>query len=99
MEQSEKHNLMSAFYFICGRTDRNKDADYQPEYPAIRDLMRFIHVRRHEIGLHPSYNSFQSPETIQNEADRLCNIMQEECIRWSYALPTLGASHHITSLE
>lgn len=80
MQQSEKHNLVSAFYFICGRTDTSKDADYEPEHPAIRDLMNRIHMRGHEIGLHPSYNSFQNPEVIQNEADRLRNIMQEEGI-------------------
>lgn len=80
MEQSEKHNLVSAFYFICGRTDASKDADYEPEHPAIRQLMREIHARGHEIGLHPSYNSFQSPEVIKNEANRLQVLMQEEGI-------------------
>lgn len=80
MLQSEKHNLVSAFYFICGRTDVSKDADYEPEHPAIRQLMRDIHARGHEIGLHPSYSSFQSPETIKNEAKRLRSVMQEEGI-------------------
>lgn len=80
MEQSERHNLVSAFYFICGRTDPSKDANYEPEHPAIRDLMNRIHMRGHEIGLHPSYNSFQSPKVILQEADRLRNIMQKEGI-------------------
>lgn len=78
MEQSEKYNLVSAFYFICGRTDATKDADYEPEHPAIRQLIREIHTRGHEIGLHPSYNSFQSPEVIKYEANRLQTVMQEE---------------------
>ncbi len=81
MDQSEKNNLVSAFYFICGRTDSSKDANYEPEHPAIRDLMRRIHARGHEIGLHPSYNSFQNPKVIQNEANRLRTIMQGENIR------------------
>lgn len=80
MDQSEKNNLTSAFYFICGRTDINKDANYEPEHPAIRNLMRQIHNRGHEIGLHPSYNSFQSPSIIKNEAGRLRRIMKEEGI-------------------
>ena len=80
MQQSEKHNLVSAFYFICGRTDASKDADYEPEHKAIRQLMRDIHARGHEIGLHPSYNSFQSPEIIKREANRLRTMMQEEDI-------------------
>lgn len=81
MTQSEQNNLTSAFYFICGRTDNTKDADYEPEYLAIRNLMKEIHKRGHEIGLHPSYNSFQSPLIIKDEANRLRKIMQEENIQ------------------
>lgn len=80
MDQSEKHGLTSAFYFICGRTDKTKDADYELEHPSIRDLMRRIYERGHEIGLHPSYNSFQSPNIIIDEADRLRKVIQEEGI-------------------
>ncbi|MFD1007276.1 polysaccharide deacetylase family protein [Oceanisphaera ostreae] len=80
MEQSEQHGLVSAFYFICGRTDASKDADYEPEHPAIRELMRRIHTRGHEIGLHPSYNSYQAPEAIAAEAERLRAVMREEGI-------------------
>lgn len=81
MDQSEKNNLSSAFYFICGRTDVTKDANYEPEHPAIRNLMRQIHNRGHEIGLHPSYNSFQSPLIIKSEANRLRKVMQQENIQ------------------
>ena len=80
MDVSEKNNLKSAFYFICGRTDASKDADYEPEHPAIRQLMRRIHSRGHEIGLHPSYNTYQCPAMIQNEAKRLKKICTEEGI-------------------
>ncbi|WP_447071811.1 polysaccharide deacetylase family protein [Shewanella indica] len=80
MEVSEAYNLTSAFYFICGHTS-NMDADYEPEHPAIRDLMRRIHERGHEIGLHPSYGTYQRPEFIQQEAERLRQVMQEEGIQ------------------
>jgi hypothetical protein len=81
MEQSEEHGLSSAFYFICGRTDSAKDASYDPEMPQIRSLMRKIHSRGHEIGLHPSYNTFNNPEEIRKEAERLKNVCSEEGIR------------------
>src|SRR5690606_9180319 len=81
MDQSEKHGLTSAFYFICGRTDPSKDADYEPEHPAIRELMRRIHQRGHEIGLHPSYNTYQNPQAIATEANRLRKVMSEEGIK------------------
>lgn len=44
---SEANNLESAFYFICGRTDAKRDANYEPEYTVIRQLMRRIHNRGH----------------------------------------------------
>ena len=85
MDLSEANNLTSAFYFICGRTDPSKDAHYTPDHPAIRDLMRKIHERGHEIGLHPSYNTFQQPELIRREAECLKRVCAEEGIdqpRW-----------------
>jgi hypothetical protein len=80
MDTSERVGLKSAFYFICGRTDPQRDADYEPEHPAIRDLMRRIHARGHEIGLHPSYGSYLSPTIIGEEAARLRRIAAEEGI-------------------
>ncbi len=80
MDVSEANNLKSAFYFICGRTDRSKDADYEIEHPVIRNLLRLIHKRGHEIGLHPSYNTFRSTAAIKHEADRLKHICAEEGI-------------------
>jgi hypothetical protein len=80
MDVSEANNLRSAFYFICGHTDLAHDADYEPEHPVIRQLMRRIHQRGHEIGLHPSYSTFQKPELIKQEAVRLKRICAEEGI-------------------
>lgn len=79
MSISEDHNLVSAFYFICGRTS-NVDADYELEHSAIRELLRRIHLRGHEIGLHPSYGTFNKPELILLEAQRLRRVMNEEAI-------------------
>ncbi|WP_234909911.1 polysaccharide deacetylase family protein, partial [Vibrio anguillarum] len=42
--------------------------------------MRRIHERGHEIGLHPSYGTFQQPELIKQEAERLKRICAEESI-------------------
>lgn len=74
MDQAEANGLKSAFYFICGRTNERYDADYELEHPAIRDLLGRIHVRGHEIGLHPSYDSYQKPEVIAKEFRRLRQI-------------------------
>lgn len=82
MDLSDQHGLTSAFYFICGRTS-GMDADYEPEHPAIRALMRRIHERGHEIGLHPSYGTYQKSELIAQEARRLRAILSEENIQQS----------------
>jgi hypothetical protein len=81
MRLSEGAGIRSAFYFICGRTSRGMDALYEPEHPAIRNLMRAIHRRGHEIGLHPSYNTFRDPAGIAREAQRLKRICAEEEIQ------------------
>ena len=83
MDQSDAVGIRSAFYFICGRTDPRLDAQYEPKHPAIRSLMRRIHERGHEIGLHPSYNTFNNPSGIASEASRLQQIASEEGIQQS----------------
>ena len=82
MDLSDRHGLTSAFYFICGRSS-HMDAAYEPEHPAIRALMRRMHERGHEIGLHPSYGSYQKPEIIATEAQRLRRVAAEEGITQS----------------
>lgn len=99
MDVSEEHGLTSAFYFICGRTAAKMDADYEPEHPAIRALMRRIHNRGHEIGLHPSYGTYQSPDSIKLEADRLRRIAGEQGIEqavWGGRMHYLRWQHPTT---
>lgn len=94
MDLSDQHGLTSAFYFICGRTS-GMDADYEPEHPAIRALMRRIHERGHEIGLHPSYGTYQKPELIAQEAQRLRTVLAEENIQQN----VLGGRMHYLRWE
>ncbi len=81
MDQSEKHGVTSAFYFICGCTCDKLDAEYDIEHPAIRKLLRQIYNRGHEIGLHPSYNTYKDPAALKFEADQLRRICSEEGIQ------------------
>ena len=98
MDVSDKHGLRSAFYYICGYTDPH-DADYQVEHPALRHLMSRIHQRGHEIGLHPSYGTYQKPQLIRQEADRLRKICAEEGIvqaEWGGRMHYLRWEHPTT---
>ena len=101
MDVSEKYGLTSAFYFICGRSVPQLDAVYEPGHPAIRALMRCIHQRGHEIGLHPSYGTYQAPALIKAEADRLRGIAAEEGIhqtQWGGRMHYLRWEHPTTLL-
>lgn len=99
MDLSEHCGLVSAFYFICGRTHPIRDADYEPEHPAIRTLMQRIHRRGHEIGLHPSFNTYRTPTAILEEANRLRRICKEENIEqeaWGGRMHYLRWEHPTT---
>lgn len=82
MDLSEANNLISAFYFLAGRTS-NMDGDYDLGHSAIRALMRRIHQRGHEIGLHPSYGTYQKSDLVAQEVRRLQKILTEENIQQS----------------
>jgi hypothetical protein len=71
MDQSERLGLQSAFYFITAQTAGPIDGTYSIDDPFMRALLRRIHRRGHEIGLHPSYNAFRDPEQLTIEFGRL----------------------------
>ena len=99
MDQSDKYNLTSAFYFICGKTDQLFDADYDINHPVIRTLIRRIYKRKHEIGLHPSYNTYNSPDAIVAEANRLRDICAQVGVvqeKWGGRMHFLRWSQPIT---
>lgn len=80
MDQSERYGLTSAFYFICGVTNRFWEGHYDIEHPIIRNLLRRIHERGHEIGLHPSYETYRQPDLIKSEFNKLLQVCEDEKI-------------------
>lgn len=75
MDEVEKNNLKTSFYFICGGTHR-LDADYSMKNLAIHDLLKNISNRGHEIGLHPSYETYLNPAQLQKEFFALKTICE-----------------------
>ncbi len=78
MDVAESIGISAAFYFICGRTNADFDGDYEIEHPAIRELIRMIHERGHEIGLHPSFETYCDSDTLALESERLLRVCREE---------------------
>jgi hypothetical protein len=71
MDCSERRGLRSAFYVMAGRTNPEFDGDYDLNDPWIAGLLRRVDERGHEIGLHPSYETFRDPEALRAEYERL----------------------------
>jgi hypothetical protein len=71
MEISERHGLQSTFYFMAGITQPAFDGRYSLLDPPMTDLLRRIHRRGHEVGLHASYGTHLDPEVIRVELEAL----------------------------
>lgn len=80
LDSSERRGLRSAFYFITDHTDPSRDGDYSLDDPFVTALLRRVHERGHEIGLHPSYGSFRDPEQVLREHDRLLSVCADLAI-------------------
>ncbi|MFZ4856337.1 MAG: polysaccharide deacetylase family protein [Desulfuromonadaceae bacterium] len=90
MDVNEQAGNRVAFYFITDHTHPQYDPNYRMDEPVIRKLLRRIHDRGHEIGLHPSYNTYLSPEQTMREANILRSTLEDEGITYN----ELGGRQH-----
>jgi len=81
MEANEQAGNRVAFYFISDHSHPTLDGDYHLDEPVIRSLIRRIHARGHEIGLHASYNTYRDAAQTGREADILRRVMEAEGVR------------------
>lgn len=94
MQQSEARGLRSAFYFLC-QTGAEVDSDYDFDDSPILQLFNEIHHRGHEIGLHPSYQTFRSADRIADEFSRLRSAVE----RLGVSQPVWGGRQHYLRWE
>jgi hypothetical protein len=78
MKVNEEAGNVVAFYFITDQSDSEWNGCYSMDEPCLRELIRNINCRGHEIGLHPSYNTYKDRERTRREADILRKVMAEE---------------------
>ncbi len=93
MDLSERRGLSSAFYFMAGTTNPSLDGTYAIDEPFIGDLIRRIDERGHEIGLHPSYESFRDPAVVRREYHALQSTLERQ--RLSLPAVTGGRQHFL----
>ncbi len=86
MDVSEAAGVRSAFYVL---------ADGSYELDDVAPLLRRIHERGHEIGLHPGYGSFRRPELIAAQLQRL----QQACSRLGIEQDGWGGRMHYLQWE
>ena len=80
MDVNEKAGNRVTFYFKAGQTDPQFDSAYSLDEPIARKLLRDIHDRGHEIGLHPSYHTYRDAKQLCSEAGNLRRVLEEERI-------------------
>ena len=90
MTESERRGLRSAFYFITGHSAGFIDGLYEIGDPWVRRLLRSIHARGHEIGIHPSYNTLLDANRTRAEYEALRQVCREEGIEQ----PVWGGRQH-----
>lgn len=95
MDVSESHGISSAFYFMTDRTAGSMDGNYSICHPLIKSLLRKIHARGHEVGIHLSYHSYQDSKQTKKEVSDLKILSEKEKIyqdKW-------GARQHFLRWE
>jgi hypothetical protein len=81
MATSERHGLQSTFFFKTGMSDLRFDTPYSLDAPPVARLLSEIHVRDHEIGLHPSYDTYNDGVRLRTEFDNLLRAAERLGIR------------------
>ena len=86
MDLSEQNNLKSHFFFMTGGNSIY-DNRYTIENNRIRALIENIKNREHNIGIHPSYNSYNNSNMFGNEKSKLEDVVNDDI--------TTGRQHYL----
>src|SRR5260370_38645863 len=74
---SGERGLDSAVYWKASVRGRN-DTGYDPRHPRILSLIEALRSRGIEMGIHPGYETFQSPEKLCAEVSLLRELLGEQ---------------------
>lgn len=81
MDISELYNVKSTFFFMTPTGLPEYDGLYHIDHPDIVNLIKHITARGHNIGIHPSYASYNNPEIIKDNVNRLREVMNQSGIK------------------
>ena len=94
MTISERHGLSSAFFFMSGAPG-GMDGTYRLSDKPIRSLLRSVHERGHEVGLHATYDSYRSETKIRAEIAAL----RDACHDIGFDQPRWGIRQHYLRID
>jgi len=94
MHISESLGIKSVFNFKTG-VNSEHDEYYNISHPWVHNLLYTIVSRGHEIGFHPSYNSFADISLLKMEWTRLLQVC-EEC---GIHQPLWGGRQHYLQMQ
>ena len=80
MDISDALDIKSHFFFMSGGTTQKYDNRYNIENPKIKYIIEKIKKRGHFIGLHPSYNAYNSPKQFKMEKEALEKVNEAPII-------------------
>ncbi|MDT0636364.1 polysaccharide deacetylase family protein [Spectribacter hydrogenoxidans] len=108
MDRADAGGWKARFFFLAGVTSPQFDGDYSLEDSAIVALVSSIRERGHDVGIHPSYGTFDSVEKLAAEVDRFRHTFDVDEIhsrmhylRWRHPdtlrnLSAAGVTHDYT---
>ena len=83
-----RRDLQPAVYWK-GTTRGRKRKDYDPYHPKVRGMIKWLQKYEIEVGVHPSYNTFRSPDKLRREVLTIREILgtetmggRQDYLRW-----------------
>ena len=67
MTTGERHGLKTTFFLKAGVSEPQFDETYSLEQAPVAPVLREIHARGHELGLHPSYHTYRDGARLKAE--------------------------------
>jgi hypothetical protein len=90
MDESEAAGLTSTFFYIPEQTDQDKDPGMPLDHPQVERQWLEIGRRGHELGVHPGFNTYRSPERMASGVD----LVRRQFTKLGLKQSHLGSRQH-----
>lgn len=74
IQSSKKYNLNDVFFFMNSKLSCF-DGNYYVDCPSVKALLEKVIEAGHQVGIHPSYDSYLNPQEIRKECIHMANVL------------------------